>query len=293
VAAYFPPADPQKGLDRLGFACFLAVAVHGVVIFGVGFEFMKPLPQGTVFAVTLAQQPSTEQVKDATHIAQAAQRGSSPTPSARDLITTDKKADYSSATLREVDNWQAPATRMTSPVPSERLLTTSEGKLRVEKREVLIGEQTVGQSELEIAPKVIKDISSMDAQLDLQRQAQSTEPNILRLTSASTRQADHAAYLKYWIDKVEATGNRYYPPEARSRRLFGELQLAVTILPDGAVESVQIVRGSSHAVLDQAAVETVRLAAPFQAFPREMRDWDKIEIVQTWRFSADQSLRTR
>lgn len=293
MAAYFPPADPHKGLDRLGFACFLAVAVHSVVIFGVGFEFMKPLPQGTVFAVTLARHPSTEPVTGATHIAQAAQQGSSPTPSTKDLITTDKKADYRAETLREVDHWQPPATRMVSPAPRERLLTTSEGKLKVEKREALIGEQTTGQNEFENAPKVITDVSSMDAQLDIDRQAQSTEPHILHLTSASTRQADHAAYLKYWIDKVEATGNRYYPPEARSRRLFGELQLAVTILPDGAVESIKILSGSSHAVLDQAAVETVRLAAPFQAFPREMRDWDKIEIVQTWRFSPDQSLRTQ
>lgn len=292
MAVYFPPADPHKGSDRLGFALFLAVAVHCVVIFGVGFEFMKPLPQGTVFEVTLAQHPTTEAVDDATHIAQAAQQGSGQTRSDKDLITTDKKADYSAEVLRETDNWQPAATKMTSPDLSERILTTTEASHRVLEQEAVIGERSVGQNDREIAPKVVRDISSMDAQLDAERQAQSTEPTILRLTSASTRQADHAAYLKYWIDKVEATGNQHYPPEARSRRLFGELQLAVTILPDGAVESIEIVRSSHHAVLDQGAVETVRLAAPFQAFPREMRDWDKIEIVQTWRFSPEHTIRT-
>ncbi len=293
MAVYFPPADPHKGTDRLGFALFLAVATHCVVIFGVGFEFMQPLPQGTVFEVTLAQQPATEEVRDATHIAQAAQQGSGQTRSDKDRITTDRKADYSAEVLREVDTWQPAATRMASPDSSERVLTTNEASRRILKQEAIVGERTVGQSDQDITPKVVRDISSMDAQLDTERLAQSTEPNILRLTSASTRQADHATYLKYWIDKVEATGNQHYPPEARSQRLFGELQLAVTILPDGTVESVKIVRSSNHTVLDQAAVETVRLAAPFQAFPREMRDWNKIEIVQTWRFSPDQSMRTQ
>ncbi|HCO61307.1 MAG TPA: hypothetical protein DIT58_14100, partial [Porticoccaceae bacterium] len=240
-----------------------------------------------------AQQPATEEVRDATHIAQAAQQGSGQTRSDKDRITTDRKADYSAEVLREADTWQPPATRMASPDSSERVLTTSEANRRILEQKAIVGERTVGQSDQDITPKVVKDISSMDAQLDTERLTQSTEPNILRLTSASTRQADHATYLKYWIDKVEATGNQHYPPEARSRGLFGELQLAVTILPDGTVESVKIVRSSNHTLLDQAAVETVRLAAPFQAFPREMRDWNKIEIVQTWRFSPDQSMRTQ
>jgi protein TonB len=38
-------------------------------------------------------------------------------------------------------------------------------------------------------------------------------------------------------------------------------------------------------VLDQAAVDIVRLAAPFGVFPEELRDnVDLLEIIRTWRF---------
>lgn len=289
----FTSADPHQGNDRMGFAIFLALALHSLIIFGVGFDFLKSQPAATALDVTLAQHPTTETIDDAAYIAQSSQQGSGNISDDKNEITTDQIADYAADVLRDTQPLQQTQTRQASAHMAERTISTIQNGETITQQIAESGEQESPTLDQEISPTSIKEYSSLRAQLDDQKQAYSKLPNILRLTSASTKQADHATYLKYWIDKVELTGNRHYPPEARSKKLFGELRLAVTVLPDGTVESVEILQSSKHHVLDQAAVETVRLAAPFSAFPKEMASWDKIEIIQTWRFSPDNRMYSR
>ena len=53
---------------------------------------------------------------------------------------------------------------------------------------------------------------------------------------------------------------------------------------------MEINRSSGHKVLDQAAIRIVRLAAPFDRFPDNIRtDTDILHITRTWTFTrADQ-----
>lgn len=46
----------------------------------------------------------------------------------------------------------------------------------------------------------------------------------------------------------------YYPPEAFTRGIEGEVRLLLTLGEDGAVLDVAVASGSGHAILDQAAV---------------------------------------
>ncbi len=287
MEVFFTPADPHKGNDRLGFAIFLAIALHSLIIFGIGFDLLKPRASPTSLDVTLAQYPTDKIIDDAAYIAQTSQRGSGNIDDEKDQITTDEIADYAADVLRDTQPLQQTQIWHSNAQVAERTITTIQDSVSATDHIPKSGKQAPPSSDQETTPVLVKEFSSLRAQLDDQKQAYSELPKILRLTSASTKQADHAIYLKYWIDKVELTGNRYYPPEARSKKLFGELRLAVTVLPDGTVESIEILQGSKHHVLDQAAVKTVRLAAPFSAFPQEMITWDKIEIIQTWRFSPD------
>ena len=101
-----------------------------------------------------------------------------------------------------------------------------------------------------------------------------------------------AQYVDNWRLKIERIGNLNYPSEAKARRLYGSLQLTVAIKADGEVESVEVNRSSGHKVLDQAAIRIVRLAAPFDRFPDNIRrDTDILHITRTWTFTrADQVL---
>ncbi len=66
-----------------------------------------------------------------------------------------------------------------------------------------------------------------------------------------------------------------YPPAARRRGLTGAVTIELTILPSGLIRDVSVVTSSSHPLLDDAAVETVRelRAQPFPASlpPRTLR----------------------
>ena len=64
-------------------------------------------------------------------------------------------------------------------------------------------------------------------------------------------------------------------------------------MADGSIESVEFDRRSGQPVLDQAAERIVRLAAPFAAFPAELRsDTDVLVVTRTWYFEPGDTLRS-
>jgi protein TonB len=98
----------------------------------------------------------------------------------------------------------------------------------------------------------------------------------------STKSAVEAAYLNGWRQKVERVGNANYPATA----MFGNLRMLVVIAWDGELKDVRILQSSGHTSLDTAALRIVRMAAPYQDFPVEMRKhYDQLEIIRTWEFS--------
>ncbi|MCK2087205.1 TonB family protein [Thauera aromatica] len=100
-----------------------------------------------------------------------------------------------------------------------------------------------------------------------------------------------ARYLEDWRLKVERVGALNYPEAARGK-LYGNLLLSVTIRADGSVGEVHVQRSSGHKVLDDAAVRIVRLAAPYAAFPPDIRkDYELLEITRTWSFTGSDQLR--
>ncbi len=71
-----------------------------------------------------------------------------------------------------------------------------------------------------------------------------------------TTGGSYGAYLAGLRERIQAA--LHYPPAARRRGLSGTVQLELTIRPDGAIDAVELFRSSSHAVLDEAALEAVR-----------------------------------
>ncbi|WP_265517983.1 energy transducer TonB family protein [Nitratireductor luteus] len=86
-------------------------------------------------------------------------------------------------------------------------------------------------------------------------------------TARATRQGNAA--VSNYPGKVVSKLRRAlrYPRQAKRDGLRGEARVAFTISRNGSVSGIRIVRSSGSPVLDQAAVETVRRAAPFPAIP--------------------------
>lgn len=82
-----------------------------------------------------------------------------------------------------------------------------------------------------------------------------------------TQEYRFASYIEDWRIKVEKVGSLNYPEAAKQQRIYGRLQLTVSIKADGSVEKVDINRSSGHEVLDAAAIRIVELAGPYAPLP--------------------------
>ena len=130
-----------------------------------------------------------------------------------------------------------------------------------------------------------RSLAMIDLQAQIARQTQAYQERPRKhFIGANAREYRFAQYEEDWRAKIERVGTVNYPPEARGK-LYGTLQLTVTIRPDGSVDSVELNKSSGLKVLDAAAHRIVQMAAPFAAFPADIRkDTDLLVITRTWFF---------
>ncbi|MDO8932245.1 MAG: TonB family protein [Rhodocyclaceae bacterium] len=101
-----------------------------------------------------------------------------------------------------------------------------------------------------------------------------------------------AQYVEDWRQKVERFGNLNYPESAKGR-LYGSLMLTVEINADGSLRGIIIDRPSPHKVLNEAAKRIVEIAAPYAAFPPDVRrDTEVLSITRTWNFTNADRVQT-
>jgi protein TonB len=59
----------------------------------------------------------------------------------------------------------------------------------------------------------------------------------------------------------------------------------VALYADGSVKEIRVLQSSGYKLLDDSAVNIVRLASPFSPFPEDVRkERDVLEIIRTWSF---------
>ncbi|MES2013680.1 MAG: TonB family protein [Pseudomonadota bacterium] len=114
-----------------------------------------------------------------------------------------------------------------------------------------------------------------------------------KFVGARAKEYRYAMYVDSWRQKVERVGNLNYPEAARDLKLYGQLQMTVSIKADGSIENIEINRSSGHKVLDEAAKHIVELAAPYARFPDDVRrEIDILSITRTWTFTKEDNLAT-
>jgi protein TonB len=79
--------------------------------------------------------------------------------------------------------------------------------------------------------------------------------------------AEYGPYLRQFRQRVQES--LVYPLAARRQGLAGTVELHVWLEATGRVRDVQVARSSSHGVLDDAAVETIRRLGPVP-FPESL-----------------------
>jgi protein TonB len=134
------------------------------------------------------------------------------------------------------------------------------------------------------------EIARLESQISKDYDAYQKQPR-RKFIGARTREYRFAQYVEDWRVKLERIGNLNYPEAARQNKIYGSLQLTVSIRADGSVESVEVNRSSGQPILDAAAMRIVKLAAPFPPLPADIRkDTDILSITRTWTFTQSDKL---
>lgn len=288
--SYAPPPPPPSVLagKRLMLTVLYALAVH--LVLGLGLHVGLPHPPAPAAArrleITLVQHPpAARPPKTADYLAEVNQDGGGNLPKPRLPTSVAPGRPAPAAIARSV----RPTPAVAAPAPQQRrLLTTAKPKPAQVPTAPRPGPVAQPPSAEELMSSARRAVQL--AQLGRQQAAYAKLPREKFLT-ARTREYKYAAYMEAWRRKVEAVGKLNYPAEARREGLSGSLILRVRIKADGSLVDATVGRSSGHPILDRAAQDIVRWAAPYAAFPPDIRaEADVLIITRTWQFLDGRAL---
>jgi protein TonB len=282
-----------RPVDRLGFTLFLAALVHLALILGVGFSVVKPADIRQTLDITLATFKSEKAPEKADFQAQENQQGSG-TLDKKAVPKTTEVAPFQDSKINKVTPPPAARQEVPPPVVQHKSAVTTQApkaqKVEPKPKETKPQPQAEAKVPDFDSSQLSSQIASLEAELSNEQQRYAKRPRIHRLNAASTARDKGAWYKEEWRKKVERIGNLNYPEEARRQQMYGSLRLMVSINRDGSLYEVLVLESSGQPVLDQAAQRIVRLAAPFAPFTGDMAEFDRLEIIRTWRFARGDKL---
>jgi periplasmic protein TonB len=278
--------------DPIGATLLFSLLLHGVLLLGITFHFVKPTPSLPTLDVTLVNVANQQAPDKADFLAQANNAGGGQSDRAA------RPSDLFSGAIPKPDpGIAARPVEATTPRPREatptRMVTTS-GATDFRVTSDTARTQVDPQEQAPTAEELKRQqaIAQLAAELRQKKVAYAKRPKVKYLT-ASTREYAYAAYMRGWSDRVERVGNLNYPEEARRRGLHGDVLLTVVLSLDGSIKSIEVIQSSGQKVLDAAAERIVRLAAPFPPAPKSAERIDELNITRTWRFQPNNVLQTR
>ena len=273
----------------LSFALAFSLVLHALILFGIGFalpELRKKAGLASPLQVVLVNTKSKSRPVKADALAQKNldgggntlqdRRAKTPLPSLNDgqQFTPEQSA-------RRVRELELEAKRLLVQLKSTHSVPQEINKTQSQTKDKSSGQDLVNRA-FEIARQAAEIDKDMDIYQKMPRR---------KFIGARTQEYRYAQYVEAWRIKVERIGNLNYPDAARQKKIYGSLQLTVSIRADGSLESVEVSRPSGERILDAAAQRIVRLSAPFPPLPADIRkETDILSITRTWTFTSTDRL---
>lgn len=297
-AIHFDPLDELRLVakpppDRLPAMLFLAALVHGVLIIGIAFNpaLTNQFAEAISLEVTIVA--DTDQHIDrpdrAEYLAQASQEGGGNT-------TEQVRASAPRETASPIDNVGAEDGNSFNDSAShersadELLATERQQDMRVND------DPRSKPDDIERIAMALEKGSDSTLPLPQEQRANllihDDDPRQL-VISADTEESNVAEYLDNWKRRVERVGDEYFPELGGLDGLSGSPTLEVSIAASGDLADVVIRQSSGSAIVDQAALDILRRASPFDPFPAEIRDdYDSLRFAYKWLFAGDVAPKT-
>ncbi|WP_267222586.1 energy transducer TonB [Dyella silvae] len=281
----------RTGADMIGATMLFSLLLHGVLILGIGFTYVKSRPSLPTLDITLVDVANRESPDKADFLAQASNSGGGESDKA-----ARPSQPVSGALPRPTHGVAPQPVEAGAPRPQEatddKLLTTTGNSHYSVNTDSAKLEQTPQDLPSADEIKRKQEMAQLAAEVRSQSQQYAKRPK-KKFISSNTKEYAYAAYMRGWVDRVERVGNLNYPNEARRRGLHGDVLMTVTLNRDGSVKGIEVVQSSGQPLLDAAAQRIVRLAAPFPALPVDKEHIDELNITRTWQFMPNDILRSR
>jgi protein TonB len=270
--------------ERLASMLFLAAIAHAIVILGLSFGVTPEgaAPPGMEVLRVSEDLPEAGSNARAAYLAQRSQRGAGNTHSQPTGSPSEQAPPAPPASAAELPGEQAGASERPGDAPvlatgarSPVVHWLGQGSLSPGTRAPPASEAEPGERRLGVG-----DAQELMLRGDL-RTGQWLIPD--------TRVSELAPYLDAWRRRVERVGTLNYPTAARSDAFSGSPVVEVAVARDGRLIEALIQRSSGHVEIDQAALRILRLASPFEAFPRALaHDYGALRFAYQWEFVAGQ-----
>jgi protein TonB len=273
--------------DRLTTTIFMAALVHGVIIVGVTFGGPKVkdgVPPGLEVIIVSNEVPEARQNETAAYLAQRTQMGSGNATDPGEAHSLRAASEFAAHDGRlDGTSLQDDAGALLSTA-DDRALTTS-----ASMPEILYFAPPASMTEMTEVPVLTDGNNERDKiGIDEQQDQKVRGPRRDELwVTPDTREALLAPYLVSWRTKIERLGTMNYPQAAWRAPATRNPDVEVVILADGRLESAVIKASSGSAKLDQAALDILKLASPFDPFPKELADkYNHMRFTYRWEFEG-------
>ncbi|PKG35521.1 MULTISPECIES: energy transducer TonB [unclassified Psychrobacter] len=278
---HFSAQTPKRDIS-LPVAIVIAVVVHAVIIFGISFSMGKDpaaMMQDVAKALTDNMQPN----EDAHFIANASQEGGG---TVREPLRqeSDQSSPLSAEQMSETQDVISLQRQVRQQRYQESYLRTTlswrQATVESDNDSKQAKDDLMAQEE-----RLRKEIATLEAQLSQRQQLYATKSKVVTVDSNSTTRGAAADYINTFREHVERVGNLQYPAQARAQGITGEVRLMVIINHDGNIKAIRLLESSNSTILDEAAKQSVRQAAPFGKFTEDMHDIVELRLIRTYRYS--------
>jgi protein TonB len=280
--------ESTRPADRMLTTLFLAGLFHLILILGISFSAPRARDRGAApsLEVLLVSEalPESATNEDARYLAQLTQQGAGNLrEGGRSRVPTAGSAPLDQA--GELDGSPGAAAGGPAGAEDDALAADGRGRLRfAAAAEEEFTDSAGVPRQLLAGSEAALPSSADDAELRLRGPSRRE-----LMVTPSTRQADVAVYLDAWKRQVERVGTLNFPTAARRGGKSGSPVVEVALASDGRLLEARVRRSSGYAELDRAAIEVLRLAAPFDPVPRELAGrHDGLRFAYEWHFEGGQ-----
>jgi len=276
--------------DRLSSTLFLAALAHGVVILGVTFAsdpFGTPDELPALNVTLLVDTQTADRVDADTDLLanRNAHGGGEPDDAFRPttLLAAEhpltQQGDPLGADL-------ADGTPRDAAPEADQLATSGAADRQIQA----VPEATDSPTAVPMrAAQLIRETqpNTLAAEIDDELRSQQSDEKSESI-NPTTRESVLAGYLVGWRRRVERVGTANFPTDfLRERSIDGRPVLEVAIGSDGTLEDIVVRRSSGDKTLDDAALDILRLAAPFEPLPAEiLAEYNVLRFAYEWDFTG-------